>query len=252
MTATASDPWFWNDYQGDPCLRSCSLAAQGVWMRLLCIMAEAKPKGFLLINGKKPDPDQLARVVGGHVSEVSPLVEELIHNGVCSMTRVGVIFCRRMVRDAKRKAASAKGGRIGGRVTHSKGSGIFGTQGATQDATSNTIPFPTHSHGKKESKKGTNSKNTMGENGSGNGRNHPDFYRIKDPAERMNRFAKTIAENVPGGVGQGWTIVFAAQNANDPNHATALEICQRTAKRLGKGWPSIWPIKGGSHGEGTA
>ncbi len=43
-------PWgkfYWNDWQGDPCLRVCGLAAQGLWMRMLCLAAEADPIGYV-------------------------------------------------------------------------------------------------------------------------------------------------------------------------------------------------------------
>lgn len=31
--------FFWADWAGDNCLSLCTLAAQGLWMRLLCIAA---------------------------------------------------------------------------------------------------------------------------------------------------------------------------------------------------------------------
>ena len=236
MSGTASDAWFWNDWQAEPTLRLCSFAAQGVWARLLCIAAEAKPKGFVLLGGKKPSVEDLVKIVGGTVSEVEPLVQELCTRGVCSVNRAGVIYCRRMVRDAKKREASAKGGRIGGRVTHGKGVGIFGTQDATLDGTQHPIPFPSHSH-----KKVSNGKETFSQNGSGNnGRGRGDGFTIENPEERMRRFEKKIAEEIGQG---GWQIVMAAQTPTAPEYARCLKVCKEAARRLGKGWPRLWPSR---------
>lgn len=142
MSGTAADLFFWNDWQGDPCLRLCSLAAQGLWMRLLCIAAESSKRGFVLINGQKPSVGQLARVTGCGPAELQKLGQELEANGVYSRDGAGVIYCRRMVRQEKKRRASAKGGKIGGRSTLSKQRGIFATQDATQGGTQPPIPKP--------------------------------------------------------------------------------------------------------------
>lgn len=104
-------------------------------MRLLCIAAESNRKGYVLINGRPPSAGELSKVIGATVSEVQMLLDELDHNGVYSKTRHGIIYCRRMIKQVKKRTASAKGGKIGGRVTHEKQKGIFSTQGPTKDTT---------------------------------------------------------------------------------------------------------------------
>jgi len=111
--SNASSRFFWNDWQGDPSLRSCSLAAQGMWMRMLCLAAEAQPPGYVVINGRPPSLPELARICGTSVHMARKLTQELAQNGVSSQTAEGVFFNRRMVRDgevsAKRSEAGTKG-----------------------------------------------------------------------------------------------------------------------------------------------
>ncbi len=106
-----SNPWskfFWNDYENDPELKLCSLAAQGLWMRLLCLAAKASPTGYLVTAGRPLTTADIAQLVGKPLSEVETLVDELERNEVFSRDRRGVIFNRRMIRDAKRSQEGRK------------------------------------------------------------------------------------------------------------------------------------------------
>ena len=78
---------WWGDWENDPALRLCSLAAQGLWMRMLCMAAAADPYGHVLVAGKPPSIAQLARIVGAQGSQVRHLVEELERNRVLSEPR---------------------------------------------------------------------------------------------------------------------------------------------------------------------
>lgn len=99
--------FWWQDWQNDPALRVCSLAAQGLWIRLLCVMHDANPTGHLTINGKQPSSRQIAALVGAPEREVVNLVRELEDATVFSRTDTGVIFSRRMVRDAAKSEEGA-------------------------------------------------------------------------------------------------------------------------------------------------
>jgi hypothetical protein len=90
---------FWPaDWQRDPALRSCSLAARGLWMEMLCLAHDAEPYGHVLVGGRPPSPRQLASIVGVSVRDVEKLIAELDEAGVFSV-QGGVIYSRRMVRD---------------------------------------------------------------------------------------------------------------------------------------------------------
>lgn len=134
--------WFWSDWMADTGLRRSSYAARGLWIDMLCIAAEGDPIGYLVVKGEPLSPGDLARMTGGDPTEVATLLNELDRNGVLSRDRNGTIYNRRMVREAKKLKASAKGGKKGGKVTYEKQTGIFGTQGVTQEATQGTTQAP--------------------------------------------------------------------------------------------------------------
>lgn len=110
-------PWskfFWSDYAADPALKICSFAAQGLWMRMLCIASEHAPAGYVAVNGNGLSPQGIARLVGGGVEEIEILIEELDHNGVFSRDRRGWIYSRRMINDAKKRRKASEAGKKGG------------------------------------------------------------------------------------------------------------------------------------------
>lgn len=105
------DPWskfFWSDWEADQGLRLCSLSAQGLWMRMLCVCARHEPKGYLAINGNPLAVDAIARLAGVAETEAETLMAELERNGVFSRNRSGCIYSRRMVRDEKRSQEGRK------------------------------------------------------------------------------------------------------------------------------------------------
>ena len=114
MGAASWSKFFWSDWRSDPALRSCSLAARGLWMEMLGIMHEAAPRGQLLINGNPPSVDLLASLSGCSVEETSKLLSELEAKGVFSRKRSGIIFSRRMERDEIKSKKAVKNGKMGG------------------------------------------------------------------------------------------------------------------------------------------
>lgn len=117
MSSTIWSKFFWSDWANDPALRLCSLAAQGLWMRMLCLAAESDPIGYVTINGRILGVTDIARLTGVTETEVSDLLDEMDRNGVFSRDRKGRIYSRRMVRDAKRAALARKNGKQGGNPT---------------------------------------------------------------------------------------------------------------------------------------
>lgn len=115
MSAPKSHRWskfWWQDYERDPALRSCSLSAQGLWMRMLCFMHEGEPYGHLTVNNRAPDTKRLAAMIGKSEREVSGGVAELEEAGVFSRNEAGIIYSRRLVRD---KEVSDEGREYGSR-----------------------------------------------------------------------------------------------------------------------------------------
>ena len=106
--------FWWQDWQRDPALRMCSPAARGVWMDMLCVMADGEPHGHLLVNKRPPTDRQLASVFGCSEKDAKSFIKELEDAGVFSRNDDGVIFSRRMVRDKQASKQAAATGAEGG------------------------------------------------------------------------------------------------------------------------------------------
>jgi uncharacterized phage protein (TIGR02220 family) len=107
--------WYWQDWASDDGLRACSLAAQGLWMRMLSIMARSKKKGFLLDGEKQMESKTLAKLNGESEATIDALLAELFSHGVPSKNDDGIIFNRRMVRESQISEIRSDVGRLGGR-----------------------------------------------------------------------------------------------------------------------------------------
>lgn len=120
MSKIRISQFYWSDYMADPALFVCTMAAQGFWMRCLCLMACSERPGFLLLNGRKPTFAQLAKLAGASETDVEDWCAELEANGVPSMTDgrdqagAGVWFNRRLVRDIAKYEAAVEHGKKGG------------------------------------------------------------------------------------------------------------------------------------------
>ncbi len=133
---TISYPWskfYWSDWENDPALRVCSLAAQGLWMRLLCIAARSNPTGFIVVAGRPCSSTDLSLLTGVAEREVERLLDELSQNGVFSRDVKGRIFCRRMVRDTHHRARMRKIGAKGGQSSYLNQKGIFAADEHTSE-----------------------------------------------------------------------------------------------------------------------
>lgn len=106
-----------SDWRADPALRSCTIAARGLWVEMLAIMHEAEPYGSLLINGARVDKKRLAALAGVREAECSVLMLELEGFGVFSRDEDGTIYSRRMRRDAAKAIKDKENGKKGGNPT---------------------------------------------------------------------------------------------------------------------------------------
>lgn len=105
--------FFWSDWSDDPALGSCSLAAQGLWMRLLCIAAQGSPYGHVTINGAAPDTLTLAKLMRCKQESLTRLIGELERKGVAKRGACGCLVSFRMESDgslarARASAANAR------------------------------------------------------------------------------------------------------------------------------------------------
>jgi hypothetical protein len=112
--------WFWDDWENDPALKLCSAAAQGLWMRMLCIAAKHDPVGYVAIGGKPVTVEELVSITGFAMQEVNDGLVDLESHGVFSRDRYKRIYSRRMVRDHKKAVVAQQNGKLGGAPSHFK------------------------------------------------------------------------------------------------------------------------------------
>lgn len=99
-------PWFPFEtaaWRADLGLKACGLAARGLWTEMLTIMHEATPRGYLVVQGVPLDQRALARFISAKLPDVRKAWDELQQKRVFSLTEDGIVYSRKMVRDAKRR-----------------------------------------------------------------------------------------------------------------------------------------------------
>lgn len=114
MSKARWSKFWWDDWTSDLALKSCSLAARGLWMEMLTIMHKSENEGYFLIAGRSVTPKQLAGLVSASEKEVSKCMAELAENRVFSTTDAGVIYSRRMLRDKAAREEAQRNGATGG------------------------------------------------------------------------------------------------------------------------------------------
>lgn len=112
--------FFTADWRSDPALRTCSLAARGLWIDMLCLMHEATNRGDLAVRDRTLDSRQLAALVGTSQQECEKLLEELRDAGVFSVRRNGVIYSRKMEKEALNSSKKADNGKLGAAARYGK------------------------------------------------------------------------------------------------------------------------------------
>lgn len=109
------------DWRRDAALQSCSVAARGLWIELMCVMHDCEPYGVLAVNGRAMSAAQVARLVGEQEKIIVRLLAELEDAGVFSRDDEGRLFSRRMVKDEEVREARAAGGHAGAEHGHKGG-----------------------------------------------------------------------------------------------------------------------------------
>lgn len=107
--------YFYRDaWDSEPGLTVVSDGAQLLWFKMLLLMNEQEPRGYLLLNGKNPTPKQIAAMARTDPSRVEECLAELEEAGVLSRDRRGVIYSRRMIREEKKARIARENGKKGG------------------------------------------------------------------------------------------------------------------------------------------
>lgn len=116
MTKLPHIQFYTGDWLKEPRLKFVSLAAQGLWINLLCHMNESHVRGVLVNHKGTPyTRAEIAVLLGKNLVELNPLFDELEHQEVYSIDGRGAIYCRRLVRDEEFRRQKEENGKKGGR-----------------------------------------------------------------------------------------------------------------------------------------
>lgn len=99
--------FYWDAWLNDINLQSCDLAVQGLWINLIAMMHKSDQIGYLVINSRPMTVFDIAKRVGIRKDRAERLLKKLIDNDVCSVTEEGILYCRRIVREEKRRSKNS-------------------------------------------------------------------------------------------------------------------------------------------------
>ena len=107
--------WYTSDWRAEPTLRMVSRAARSVWVDMLGLMHESTLIGTLLLNGRIPSLQDLAKVLGDDPQKLAEWMDELKEAGVYSVDEDGAIYSRKMrhaaeISEKGRKDVQKRGG----------------------------------------------------------------------------------------------------------------------------------------------
>lgn len=83
-------------------------------MDALCLMFECDERGVLATAGVPWSDEEIARAIGGDLSQTLSCVRELVDKSVISRNSSGAIYSRRMVRDEQKRRLCTEAGKLGG------------------------------------------------------------------------------------------------------------------------------------------
>ena len=104
------------DWKKDAGVQSLSFEERGVWFEMMLLMFESAERGKLVFGSGNPMPeDAVARSLGLDRQRYVQILRKLLDYGVASKDeKTGIIYCRRMVRDAELSKKRAECGKLGG------------------------------------------------------------------------------------------------------------------------------------------
>lgn len=104
------------DWKRDAGVQSLSFEERGVWFEMMLLMFESAERGKLVFGSGTPmSEDAVARSLGLDRQRYVQILRKLLDYGVASKDeKTGIIFCRRMVRDAELSKKRAECGKLGG------------------------------------------------------------------------------------------------------------------------------------------
>lgn len=116
MPKLPSFQFYPGDWKKDAGVQSLSFEERGVWFEMMLLMFESAERGKLVFGSGNPMPeDAVARSLGLDRQRYVQILRKLLDYGVASKDeKTGIIYCRRMVRDAELSKKRAECGKLGG------------------------------------------------------------------------------------------------------------------------------------------
>lgn len=116
MAKLPSFQFYPGDWKRDAGVQALSYEERGIWFELMLMMFESPERGKLIFRTGTPIPeDAVARALGLDKQKVNQILSKLLEYGVASKEEeTGIIYCRRMVRDAELSKKRADAGKMGG------------------------------------------------------------------------------------------------------------------------------------------
>ncbi len=108
MANKAKHFWIEPDELARKGLDFCSLAAQGLWLKVMRLMHDSERYGHLCRDGKAVTDEQLARRCGVDVQALLPLLGELTDFDLLKRTADGILFSPELVAQAEWRSKEAK------------------------------------------------------------------------------------------------------------------------------------------------
>lgn len=116
-------PLYIQDYLTDEKLNMCSPAAQGVYVRIMCILHKQPKYGMLIMKQKYKQNSSiikdfacvLSKLITFEVQVIDDALTELIDEGVLTIDKEGNLFQKRMIDDGIKCEKKAAAGAIGGK-----------------------------------------------------------------------------------------------------------------------------------------
>src|SRR5215472_4240509 len=96
--------FFPSDWLTDANLRRCSYEARAVWIDMLCIMWDSKPRGILASNGQAWSDEEIAQAIPGDTYKNLLALQELIKNGVARRRKTDqAVYSKRILFDEQNR-----------------------------------------------------------------------------------------------------------------------------------------------------
>lgn len=116
MSKLPSFQFYPGDWKRDTGVQSLSFEERGVWFEMMLLMFESVERGKLVFaNGTPMGEDAVSRSLGLDRQKYVQILRKLLQYGVASKEeKTGIIYCRRMVRDAEISKKRAECGKLGG------------------------------------------------------------------------------------------------------------------------------------------